>query len=136
MDWFPGFDEKGALKVLSAMRRKVEPTDLNAYYNQPLTPFMKEIIRQVADLTPGLCKVILFGSRATGTNRPFSDIDLAIEHEEESPRTLMIFQSLMEDSQIPLPFDLVDLSDNINPALREEIEKEGVVLWERGNGNP
>jgi len=132
MALFMEYNEEKALRVLGAMRRKNEPEDLEAYYNQPLTPFMREIIMQVAELTPGLQKVILFGSRATGFNKPNSDIDLAIERDEESPRSSVIFWILMEESQLPFNFDLVDLSEKINPALRAEIEREGVVLWERG----
>ena len=65
-------------------------------------------------------KLMLFGSRARGDNRPKSDIDLAVQGGDvvnEKARTLLFF-------------DVVDLERPLPEAFRAEIVKDGVVLYE------
>ncbi len=71
-------------------------------------------------------KVILFGSRARGTNRERSDIDLfAIGGDVDSFR-----YSLDEEADTLLMFDVVDAGANISDDLKKEIEKDGVTIYE------
>ena len=71
----------------------------------------------------------LFGSRATGSARSFSDIDLALDAGAENvPRHLLVsLSSALEESHIPFRVDIVDMH-NVSPAVRESIGKEG-QLW-------
>lgn len=74
-----------------------------------------------------LDQVILFGSRARGNYRPRSDIDIAVsggniprfrnDIEEETPTLLM--------------FDVVDIGQGVQPELLREIEREGIILYEK-----
>ena len=73
-------------------------------------------------------KVILFGSRARGDNRERSDIDLAI-----SGGNYVEF-ALDVDEEIPtlLMFDVVCLDKkSVSAELREAIERDGVLLYEK-----
>lgn len=72
-------------------------------------------------------KVILFGSRARGDNRERSDIDLAI-----SGGNYVEF-ALDVDEEIPtlLMFDVVCLDKFVSAELREAVEREGVLLYEK-----
>ena len=72
-------------------------------------------------------KVILFGSRARGTNHDRSDIDLAV-----SGGNVCDFR-LDVDEKTPtlLMFDVVDLDRRINAALKKEIDRDGVILYEK-----
>jgi predicted nucleotidyltransferase len=87
-----------------------------------------ERIREILVEGPPLRLAILFGSRARGTQRPDSDIDLAIL--PEAP-TL----SLTEENQLAVaieralgaPVDLVRL-DQARDALRWRIARDGIVL--------
>lgn len=73
-------------------------------------------------------KIYLYGSRARGTHRERSDIDLAIDlGKENSPAHLGEARSVLEATHIPYKIDLVDLNV-VSSALREIIAKEG-VLW-------
>lgn len=75
----------------------------------------------------GVGKLVLFGSRAKGTNGAKSDIDLAVygcEDLQGSPR------ALEEEVWTLLKFDVVDM-DTVPPALAAEIEREGVALYEK-----
>ena len=75
----------------------------------------------------GIQKVILFGSRARGTNRERSDVDLAV-----SGGNIRDFRfDMEEEAQTLLMFDVVDLDRHISDELREEIERDGVVIYEK-----
>ena len=63
-------------------------------------------------------KVILFGSRARGTNSQRSDIDLAVYGGNFD----LFYWNIM---------DKVDASSNISGKLKLEIEKDGVVIYEK-----
>ena len=72
-------------------------------------------------------KVILFGSRARGTNKPGSDIDLALDNDvpiklREMARTRVTLENL----PISLEMDIVDMH-NIPDELKELILSEGIV---------
>ena len=71
-------------------------------------------------------KVILFGSRARGTNSERSDIDLAIS----GGNALEFYYDVEEKARTLLMFDVVDLDKGISEALQTEINKDGVVLYE------
>lgn len=71
-------------------------------------------------------KVILFGSRARGTNGARSDVDLAACGGD----VLDFHMDLEEKAWTLLSFDVVDIGKNISEALREEIARDGVVLYE------
>ena len=75
----------------------------------------------------GIQKVILFGSRARGTNRERSDVDLAV-----SGGNIRDFRfDMEEEAQTLLMFDVVDLDHRISEELQKEIERDGVVIYEK-----
>ena len=74
-----------------------------------------------------LSKVILFGSRARGDNRSRSDIDLAVEGGD----VLNFKFEIDEDAPTLLMFDIVDLSEKLNEDFLAEIERDGVILYEK-----
>ncbi|MCD8037184.1 MAG: nucleotidyltransferase domain-containing protein [Clostridiales bacterium] len=71
-------------------------------------------------------KVILFGSRARGTNTERSDIDIAVLGGDFDG----FFWDIKENTRTLLMFDVIDLNSNISDELKEIIEKEGVVIYE------
>ena len=72
---------------------------------------------------------MLFGSRARGTHGPKSDIDLAVYAGEES---FVSFTGAVEDDAWTLlPFDFVDMNASLSAEFLAEIEREGVVLYEK-----
>lgn len=75
-------------------------------------------------------KIVIFGSRARGDHKPASDIDLAVSLLPEfNSRGRMT--SDMDDLNTLLKIDLVFINERIDPKLLENIEREGVVLYER-----
>ena len=75
----------------------------------------------------GARRVVLFGSRARGTNQPRSDIDLAIEGCPDFPA---LEERLQEELWSLLRLDVVTMDDPISAELREEIARDGKVLYE------
>ena len=81
---------------------------------------------------PQTTKVWVFGSRATGRARRYSDLDLAID--AGRPLTLDEIAGLTEafsDSDLPYKVDLVDWH-NIDGRWRQTIMAERVALTKAG----
>lgn len=79
---------------------------------------------------------ILFGSHATETTHPTSDIDLAVEfdaHRPSDPRYNDIFLGLSADLSDALGTDDVDLVDlhAVSPALAVAIFEKGVLVGDQ-----
>ena len=72
-------------------------------------------------------KIVLFGSRARGDNSRTSDVDLAIWGGDANN----FFIDVDEKTQTLLQFDVVDMNSNISDALKTEIERDGVILYEK-----
>ena len=87
------------------------------------------VLAEIRDLASrhGLHQAVLFGSRARGDFHPKSDIDLAVSG-GEIDRFRM---SVEEETSTLLYFDVVNLDRNIRPDLREAIDREGLVLYEK-----
>ncbi|MFQ3666970.1 MAG: nucleotidyltransferase domain-containing protein [Sphingomonadaceae bacterium] len=70
--------------------------------------------------------LILFGSRARGDARRWSDIDVAVRPNAPLPVGLLAeTRAALEESNLLLHVDLIDLRD-ASPALRQTIEREGI----------
>ena len=76
----------------------------------------------------GFDSVWLFGSRAHGTNRVASDIDLAVKGVLE-PRMLLRMKGAFESSSLPYFVDLVDYDRIDDPMLKKNIDLFGVPLY-------
>lgn len=77
-------------------------------------------------------KMVLFGSRARGDSHAHSDIDLAVWGIGDACAYLDFQEAVEEQVLTLLSFDIVDMdSISVSNALREEIDKDGVVLYEK-----
>ena len=72
-------------------------------------------------------KVILFGSRARETHRERSDIDIAVYGGNFDS----FYWDIKENVHSLLIFDIVEADGDISEELREEIVKDGVVIYEK-----
>lgn len=90
---------------------------------------MSEALALVHRALGGLpVRVYLFGSRADGTARPASDLDLGVLPLAPIPTdALARLREAFEESTIPWEVDLVDLS-GVDPELRDRVVKQG-QLW-------
>ena len=77
---------------------------------------------------PEIEKVIIFGSRAKGTEKTGSDVDLAIITTETTDISGKI-RAELDDLPTAYLFDVVDYSKISRPPLREHIDRVGKVLF-------
>lgn len=89
----------------------------------------ESIISEIKDfaIKCGVEKVILFGSRARGDNKERSDIDLAIE----GGNAALFAVEAEKEIQTLLMFDIVDLGGLVQEELRQSIEREGKIIYEK-----
>ena len=97
---------------------------MNMKYNLP-----DRILRELSFLAKkyAVTKIILFGSRARGTNTERSDIDIAVyggdfEH---------FYWDVKEKIHSLLMFDIVQADSKISDELKREIERDGVTIYEK-----
>ncbi len=72
-------------------------------------------------------KIILFGSRARGTHSERSDIDLAVTGGDVSE----FYWDIHEKVWSLLSFDIVELDKGTTAELQEEIDRDGIVIYEK-----
>ena len=98
---------------------------------------LKDTVRRdlVSLLTsnPKVKRIVLFGSRAMGTYRPASDIDLALEGPELHLLDLLEFKRLIAEQNLLLDVDLLIYDSISNKALLSHIARHGVCWWPRRN---
>jgi predicted nucleotidyltransferase len=85
---------------------------------------MADVLRQ----HPEVERAVLFGSRAKGSARPNSDIDLALYG---AIPTLVLERIAEELDELPTPylFDLQAIEGLQNPALLEHIQRVGIEIY-------
>ena len=72
--------------------------------------------------------VYLFGSWASGTQRPSSDIDVAVEPLDPlPPGVLARVREALEESSVPYRVEVVDLTET-DAGFRHRVKNEG-ILW-------
>ncbi len=72
-------------------------------------------------------KIILFGSRARGTNTERSDIDIAVYGGDFDG----FYWDVKEKIHSLLMFDIVQADKPISDELKKEIERDGIVIYEK-----
>ncbi|MGE4442419.1 MAG: nucleotidyltransferase domain-containing protein [Desulfomicrobium sp.] len=88
-------------------------------------------IQNALALYPEVKKAILYGSRAMGTFKPGSDIDLTLVGEGLTHNHLLGIMSDLDDLLLPWMIDLSLYADLDHSGLREHIDRVGQTLYER-----
>jgi len=90
-----------------------------------------ESIKQIFSAFSEVEKAILYGSRAKGTFRPNSDIDISLMGTELTIGVLNQISWQLDDLLLSYTFDLSNFHQINNPALVEHIERIGKVIYEK-----
>lgn len=88
-------------------------------------------IQEVFARYPQIEKVILYGSRAKGTYRKGSDIDLTLIGKDLDLTTLFEIEGTLDDLLLPYKIDLSIYRKIENADLLAHITRVGVVFYER-----
>ena len=96
-------------------------------YEKKYLNIVKDKLLELASGTDA--KVFLFGSRAAGTSRQGSDIDVGFENidKEEFRRIRLRFNLFWEESIVPNKVDLVNFQEVPDDFAREA--KKDIVIW-------
>lgn len=76
-------------------------------------------------------RVILYGSRAKGTYKPFSDVDITLVGSELTHSDLNRIILDIDDLLLPYMFDISIFHTLKNPDLIDHINRRGIVLYEK-----
>lgn len=97
---------------------------MNMKYNLP-----DRVLRELSSFARkySVMKIVLFGSRARGTNTERSDIDIAVYGGEFD----QFYWDVKENIHSLLMFDIIQADAAISDELKQEIEKDGVTIYEK-----
>lgn len=110
----------------SQSSKKIQEVGINTMNDNVKQEYKSLILKAITYHFPE-AKVMLFGSRARGTNKPGSDIDLAIDIGEPIKlREMTRMRVTLENLPISLGMDIVDMH-NIPDELKAIIAREGIV---------
>jgi uncharacterized protein len=76
-------------------------------------------------------KAVLFGSRAKGTHKPGSDIDLALSGQSLDWRVLGRIDDALDDLLLPYCFSVIIFDERTDPAVAAHIRRVGIPFFQR-----
>lgn len=88
-----------------------------------------QLMRNIFSMTPHLEKVVLYGSRAKGTNKPFSDVDITLIGDQLTQDDLTDVMYRLSESSLPYFCDVSLFSHLNNPALIDHIQRRGKIIY-------
>lgn len=94
-----------------------------------LPAYVPEKLWAIFQQYPQIERVLVYGSRAKGSQRPESDIDLAIVGNTLGLAELLAIETRIDDLLMPWMVDLSLLHQIDNPDLIDHIRRVGVPLY-------
>lgn len=78
-----------------------------------------------------IAEVILYGSRAKGNYKPFSDVDIVLVGNDLSRTDINRLYAAIDGSSLPYKFDISLLASLKNEELIAHIERMGITIYKR-----
>lgn len=91
------------------------------------------IINRILTQAANVQSAYLFGSRAKGTNKPASDIDLAIKGIGIQKDDIAALWAAFEESNLPFFVDVRSYEAIRNQELKDHIDRVGIQIYPRSN---
>ena len=104
---------------------------MNPQTNHGLNFETVEQICEVLGKHPEVATAVLYGSRAKGTHKPGSDIDLCLSGKNLTLSLLLKIETQLDDLLLPYKIDLSLLDSIDNSSLIEHIKRVGVVFYKK-----
>ena len=139
LDYYNALEEYAVnnnLKPFADLVAVLEEQQLDEYLkliekseNERDTGIRAIVLNEICELAKknNIEKVVLFGSRARGDYRTTSDIDLAVSGGNIAGFTL----DVDETTSTLLKYDVINLDMSVQQPLRDAIEKEGRIIYEK-----
>lgn len=93
-------------------------------------PDLKYIV-DVLSKHPMVKIALIFGSRAKGTHKPGSDIDLALKGDHLADVVRQVSAQLNEEGPLPYHVDVLDYDAITNENLKDHIDRVGIAIYPR-----
>ena len=110
----------------------MNPSDLKQLAEQIAVPInhLQYILEQFELYIPD-ATVWAFGSRVKGSNRPASDLDLAVLCDKETAKTqLPTLNEIFIESDIPFKIQLLDFN-RLPENMQDSIKKHYVIIYQQ-----
>ena len=101
-----------------------------------LPPATLDTVRRILAEFPAVKKAVIYGSRAKGTHRPGSDIDLTLFGEALDLDTLGQIATRLDESPIPYLVDLSIFEQIEHAGVRDHIERVGQLFYQSRDIKP
>jgi len=88
-----------------------------------------KLMHDIFAQTSTLEKVVLYGSRAKGTNKPFSDVDITLVGDCMTDDDLTDVMYRLSESSLPYFCDVSLFKNLNNPALIDHIRRRGKEIY-------
>jgi len=85
-------------------------------------------LKAVIAAFPEVEEAVIFGSRATGTHKPGSDIDMALKGKKINQKHLGRIETEIDALMLPFKVDLLRYDDVEHVKLRAHIDQEGAIF--------
>jgi predicted nucleotidyltransferase len=92
-------------------------------------------IHKAIELYPQVEQAILYGSRAKGTDKNGSDIDLTLCGTALTTKTLFEISEEIDNLNLPYTIDLSIFSDIDDPDIIEHIKRIGIFFYTRNQNS-
>jgi uncharacterized protein len=96
----------------------------------------RDLLEQIKNIISKNIKVeraAIFGSRVNGNYRNNSDIDIAVWSDNLTSNELNILKDSLEYLDTALMFDLLHFEKLSKLELKNNIEKDGILIYAKGN---
>jgi type I restriction enzyme S subunit len=80
-------------------------------------------------------QAVLYGSRAKGNFKPYSDIDIALKGNNLDLSLKWKMEDNLDDLLLPYKMDIVIFSQILNPDLVEHINRVGKIFYSKGSAD-
>ena len=90
-----------------------------------------DMLSNIFAKNPKIEKVLLYGSRAKGTYKPFSDVDITFVGDDLSTTDLADTMNAIDDLLLPYMFDISLYHKLKSPELLDHISRKGIVIYNR-----
>ena len=90
-----------------------------------------QLLHQIFSATRAVKEVVLYGSRAKGNYKPFSDIDIALKGEHLADEDLTDICYKLSESSLPYFCDVSIFHHLSSPSLIDHINRRGKTIYKR-----
>lgn len=90
-----------------------------------------QLMHHIFSETPGLDEVVLYGSRAKGNYKPFSDIDITLKGDDLAEEDLTDVCYKLSESLLPYFCDVSLYHHLTSPSLIDHIRRRGKTIYKR-----